>query len=96
MSVSGQVHIVIAGVVSLLTFVALGVTSTAAIVDARFHSYGVFSACCLAFQVVSGCITALAALKLHPYLGVAERITIGTYLIWTIVSCSLVAYGFFS
>jgi hypothetical protein len=96
MSFSGRIHIITAGITALLTMVTMGLVTTASLSRSVYYPFGVYCALALTFQIITGLVAAIAAGRLHPLMGLAERFTIGNYLLWMLVTCSLCAgYYFF-
>lgn len=92
---AGQIHIAAGVIYAVLVLIATGLLANAAITSQRFNSYGIFTAICLAVEVVGGLCAAITASKLHPYMGLTERVAIGVYLVWFFITCCLVASSFF-
>jgi hypothetical protein len=92
---SGQIHIASAVVVSLFIVITLGLYANAGLTSTRFNSFGIFTATCVAIQVFTGLAAAVMAARLHPYMGLAERATIGNYLFWFFVTCCMVLSYYF-
>ncbi len=79
----GTIHLVLAGVLSLgsllsILFVALG---------SRDHdAYWVYSLVSFFLVLLTGAAAAYTASQASPWLGLAERLTIGLFLVWVFVT----------
>lgn len=92
---SGRIHMGAAALVVLFIIISLGLFANAGINAYRFNSWGVFTAICLTILMISGITSVVMAARLHPYMGLTERLTIGIYLSWFFVTCCLVAAYYF-
>lgn len=87
----GTVHIALAGIASLATMAAICL-ALFAWRHAGNRSMMWFAATCLAIVFASGLVTALAVSGGWPLSGLFERITIGAFEIWMLVSAARI-YG---
>lgn len=81
----GTIHVALAGVLSLGTMVAMLSTGLWLRHLPALHGYWIFTLVCLAIVFVSGGLGAAAIASGSPYLGLVERVTIGTFLVWVLV-----------
>ena len=84
---AGIVHIVLAGLASLATMAAIAGGGFASRADGS-GSMARFSFACLVLVFVSGLATAVAMPAGWPFMGLLERITIGTFEVWLLVSAT--------
>ena len=78
-TVRGQIHLLLAGIVSPLTIlcplaVGLGLRSVP-----WFQKYRVYCYITAAIILVTGLVAAMSAVSVSPYMGLYARLTIGTY-----------------
>ncbi len=76
---TGLIHLILAGVLSLGSILAVAFLGIGSKVRDRFW---VYSFVIVVLIVVSGAGAAYLAATGHPLLGLAERITIGLFLLW--------------
>ena len=82
MTVPGAVHILLAGVQSVSTIVAILWAAIALRRRPGWRRFSVFSAACLVVLIAAGGIGAWAAGAGAPFMGLFERITIGAFEVW--------------
>lgn len=93
---SGKIYVATLFVVSLFTMITLGLYANAGInTYSRFKGFGVFTAIMLAIMLGSGIVTAAMTVKLHPSMGYAERVYVGSYMVWFFVTCCMVLSYYF-
>lgn len=81
----GTIHLILAGLLSLgtiLTTLFIGVWFTNHPVNKRFGTIS-FIAC--AVIVITGGLAAAAAATVSPIMGLLQRMTIGTFLLWVLI-----------
>ena len=82
---AGTVHLVLAGVSSLGTMLSILFIGLWFKVQERLDGITLFSFLSLTIVFVSGLIAAVCVGKASPLMGLAERITIGAFLVWVFV-----------
>lgn len=82
---AGNMHLVMAGIASLGTMVAVLSMGLWFRNIAEFKNYVTYSFLSLAVIFVSGGFTAMAMANKYQYFGAIERITIGTFILWVFV-----------
>jgi len=80
---AGRVHIGLAGVSALLTIVCAVLYAIAFRKDLRWERHARFTWACALAIVVTGSVAAVSAGR--PWMGAAERLPIGTFLLWIAV-----------
>jgi hypothetical protein len=78
-------HTALAAVASLATMVALALTAYAVWPDKRWHAFSRFSLICFAIVLAAGIWTAAAITAGWQHAGLAERVTIGTFMVWLLI-----------
>lgn len=91
----GRIHVAAAFLVVFFIIICLGLYANAGINTYRFYGWGVFTAVSLAVIILAGITSVVMAARLHPYMGLAERLTIGMYQVWFFITCCLVASYYF-
>jgi hypothetical membrane protein len=81
----GTVHVVLAGVLSLGTMLAILCTGLWLRQAPGLHAYWRYSLASLAVIFISGWLGAAAIATSSPYLGLVERVTIGAFIQWVFV-----------
>jgi hypothetical protein len=89
---TGTMHIIFAGVASLLTLVTIGLAAAWAVARPSLRRFGWYSVLTLAVIAVSGPVAAIATANLWPTMGLVERVPIFGFVQWAVV-CSLVLAG---
>lgn len=84
-TVPGAIHILLAGVQSVSTIVAILWAAIALRRRPGWRRFSVFSAACLVVLIAAGGTGAWAAGAGAPFMGLFERITIGTFEVWLFV-----------
>jgi hypothetical protein len=84
-TVTGTVHVVLAGVLSLGTMLAILCTSLWLRQMPGLRAYWRYSLASLVVVFVSGGLGAAAIATSSPYLGLVERVTIGAFMQWVFV-----------
>jgi hypothetical protein len=79
---AGKMHLIIAGIMSLFTMVAVGCAAAGFRENGKMRIYSIIS---LAVIFISGATAAWGAATANPLLGIFERVTIGAYLQWMLV-----------
>ena len=82
LTATGWVHVALASVASLGTMAAVFAFGWALRRVPAWHSLALFSFVCLAAIAMSGVWTAVTAAQLSPVMGLAERVTIGAFMVW--------------
>jgi hypothetical membrane protein len=82
---AGTVHVVLAGVLSLGTMLAILSTGLWLRHRPGLHAYWRYSLLSLLLVFVSGGLGAVAIATHSPYLGLVERVTIGAFVQWVFV-----------
>jgi hypothetical membrane protein len=94
-TVTGAIHLALAGLSSLATMVAIGLWAFGA--DRQgWRRHAGYSWVTLAWIFVTGGMAAASAACGHPLMGLAERLTIGGYLQWLFVTSWLACSGRFA
>jgi hypothetical protein len=88
-TVTGTLHIVFAGLTSLLTIVAIALAGSWALARPRLRRFGWYSFMSLAAIAIFGPIAAMATVNLSPHVGLLERVPIFGFVQWLLV-CALV------
>lgn len=83
LTVSGLLHLIFAGTASVATLLAVSFAAAGTWKDNR--SLAIFSWVIFGIIMASGPITATAPTKLPHYFGIAERVTIGSFILWLFV-----------
>ena len=86
---TGTMHIVFAGVASVLTLVAIGLVATWALARPSLRTFGWYSVLSLVVIAASGPLAAIATADLWPTMGLVERVPIFGFIQWAVV-CSFV------
>jgi len=81
----GTMHLVLAGLTSLGTMLAILFTGLWLRKQPELGNYAMYSFISLAVVFVSGGIAAASAAQVSPFMGLFERITIGAFLQWLFV-----------
>jgi hypothetical membrane protein len=84
-TVTGTVHVVLAGVLSLGTMLAILCTGLWLRQVPGLRAYWIYSLISLAVVFVSGGLGAAAIATSSPSLGLVERVTIGAFILWVFV-----------
>jgi len=82
---AGIVHLVLAGISSMGTMLSILFIGLWFKVQVQYDGITLFSFLSLTVVFVSGMIAAVCAGKASPLMGLAERITIGAFLVWVFV-----------
>jgi hypothetical protein len=86
-TLAGTVHLALAGVVALTSLLAILLIGLSVRNAPGLRGYGAFSLIAAAVALGAGSLTPLAISgALSAYLGLVERATIGTILLWTLVT----------
>jgi hypothetical membrane protein len=85
-TIAGTIHLVDAGVTSLLIMLAVGLIASGARRVGR-RGYSTYAWMSLVAIAVFGAIAGMAGARVHPLMGLAERMVIGSYLQWMLVTC---------
>ena len=86
---TGTMHIVFAGLASLLTLVTIGLVAAWALARPSLRAFGWYSVLTLLVIAGSGPVAAIATANLWPTMGLVERVPIFGFIQWAVV-CSLV------
>lgn len=89
MTTAGTLHIVFAGVASLLTLVAVVLAATWFFKRDAMRPLAWYSLVTLAVVIVFGPMTALATASNWPIMGLLERVTIFAFILWMTASSFL-------
>lgn len=89
----GTMHIVLAAIASLGTIAAVATVAWSTWRVPRWRGVTVLSLACLAAIVVSGLWTGIATAQRAPTMGLAERATIGSFMVWLFAFAALAARG---
>lgn len=81
----GIMHLVIAGLMSLLTVLTLMLAGIGFSKVKGFAGYSVYSTLSAFIVFITGGIAALSAATGSLFMGVYERFTIGTFLLWVLI-----------
>jgi hypothetical membrane protein len=92
-SVPGIIHIILAALASLATMGAILLSALAWRKRPDGGGPSAFSAACLVIVFCSGIPAGFAAANNWPTMGLFERITIGTFLVWMLVTASCFLRG---
>ena len=87
---TGMVHIGLAAVASLGTIAAVATVASATWRSPSWRGVAALSLVCLVAIVLSGLWTAIATAQLAPTMGLAERATIGSFMVWLFAVAALV------
>jgi len=79
---TARMHIILAAIASISTMLAIALTAYALWQARGWRLFTRFSAMCLAIVAGSGIWTATAVAGGQPLAGLAERLTIGTFMAW--------------
>ena len=82
---AGTIHIVLAAVASLLIILALVAAGRAFRGDPGWARLAGVSTLTAVVMVLTGAVAAVATAADRPYMGLAERLPIGTFLVWLAV-----------
>lgn len=82
---AGTVHIVLAGIASAGTMVAIAALGLWFRNLPALKGYVTYSFITVALVFASGALTAAALASNHPLFGVSERITIGAFILWLFI-----------
>lgn len=82
LTADGQVHIALAAVSSIGTIAVVALVAWALWGRADWHGLAVASAVCVGLILVSGIAAGVSAALLSPWMGLAERATIGIFMLW--------------
>ena len=82
---AGTMHLIMAGVASLGTMVAILFLASWFRGFTDLKRYLVYSWISVAIVFISGGLSAVAMANHHPFFGLIERITIGTFILWLFV-----------
>jgi hypothetical protein len=85
MTITGKMHILLAGLSSLATMAAMALLALCLGLQPGLGSLSLYSWISLAIVFLSGGMTAAMTAKNSPLLGLLERITIGGFLQWMLV-----------
>jgi hypothetical protein len=85
---AGIVHLVLAGLASLFSMGAIWFAGLAWRKTKDGEGLALFSFICLAIVFASGLLAASGAAGGWPFTGLLQRVTIGTFLIWMIVTAT--------
>jgi len=88
---AGAVHIALGGVLALLSILVMFTAGRAFRSQMTWATLGQFSTAAAVVMVVTGLATAVATAAASPYMGLAERLPIGAFLLWLAV---VAWYGF--
>jgi hypothetical protein len=88
---SGTLHIVFAGVASLLTILAIGLVASWALARPALRGFGRYSVGTLVVIAVSGPVAAVATAGLWSTMGLLERIPIFGFVQWAAISSFILA-----
>jgi len=86
MTAAGTLHIVFAGIASLLTLAAIGLTAWWLAGRRSMRILALYSIASLVVIVVSAPFTAAATASSSPIMGLLERVTILTFTLWMAVT----------
>ena len=86
MTIAGTLHIVFAGVASLLTLAAVVLAATWLFKREAMRPLAWYSLVTLAVVIAFGPLTAAATANSSPIMGVLERVTIFAFIVWMIVT----------
>lgn len=82
LTLTGWVHVVLAGIASIGTMGAVLAFALTLRRTSAWRPFANISFACLAGIFVSGIWTAATAAQLSPLMGLAERLTIGIFMVW--------------
>ena len=88
---AGAVHISLGGVLALLSILVMFTAGRAFRSHMAWATLGRFSTAAAVVMVVTGLATAVATAAASPYMGLLERLPIGTFLLWL---AAVAWYGF--
>ncbi len=86
----GRVHIVLAAVAALMSMAAVAAVATAAAANPAWRRYAGWSFVALGVIAATGAWAGVAVIDASPLLGLAERLTIGTFIAWVFGTAILV------
>lgn len=84
-TLAGQLHMALAAACSLLTILATLVTGLGFRGLHGWRAMGIYSVLSAGVIVVTGAMAAVGAAMGSPVLGIYERLTIGTFMLWMLV-----------
>jgi hypothetical protein len=87
----GTLHVVFAGVASLLTILAIALVASWALARPDLRGFGWYSIATLVVIVVSGPVAAVATAGLWPTMGLLERIPIFGFVQWAAITSIVLA-----
>jgi hypothetical protein len=82
---TAMMHIALAAVASVATMAAVALVSYALWLVPRWYVFARFSLACFVVVLCSGLWTACAIAGAWPFAGIAERVTIGTFMVWLLI-----------
>ncbi len=88
---AGALHVVFAGVASLLTILAIALIASWAFARSELRGFGWYSVATLVVIVVSGPVAAVATAGLWPTMGLLERIPIFGFVQWAAITSIILA-----
>lgn len=88
---TGTLHIVFAGVASLLTLATIGLVAAWALARPSLRAFGWYAVLTLVVIAVSGPIAAVATANLWPTMGLVERVPIFGFVQWAVVYSLMLA-----
>ena len=89
----GQMHLILAGVASLSTMLAVFLFARAMRRQEGRRGLAGYSFLTLALIVVSGAFAVIAAWRGSPVAGLWERLTIGAFMLWLFVLALILLFG---
>ena len=81
-TITGTLHVVVAGVITFLSLAAVGFFWRHFLPDPHWKNYGQFSIAMLPILSALGVFAVISTSISAPYLGLAERLSIGSILFW--------------
>ncbi len=87
---TGTIHIALAGITSLLTLISVLLMGINFRKVNEMKSFAIYSIISFLVILISGGMAAMSVANNSPYGGLFERITIFTFMIWTIVYAYLI------
>lgn len=84
-TVGGIIHIILAGIMSLLTILTIFFAGFSFGGEPKLQGLKIYSVFSGLFIIVSGGLTAVVTANGSTYMGVYERLTIGTFILWVLV-----------
>jgi hypothetical protein len=88
---AGTLHIAFAAIASLLTLVAMALAAWWLLGRPEMRALAVYSVASFVLILVSGPITAAATASSSPVMGMLERVTIFTFILWMAVASVVLA-----